>query len=143
LIATCSGYKALYVWDLRRLRAQLKEMDLDWDWPEFPETGDRGKHPRFNTPSLRVRVDSGFLTRPILADAQQAVGVYSLALALCPLNPEAYLQRGWAYSRLRNYENALQDFEHLLTLKTDLFGHEGLYAFLCNNVAWYQDHPSC
>ena len=26
----------LHVWDLRAIRAQLKPMGLDWDWPEFP-----------------------------------------------------------------------------------------------------------
>jgi WD40 repeat protein len=35
LIATCSGHQALYVWDLRLIRRQLKELGLDWDWPEF------------------------------------------------------------------------------------------------------------
>src|SRR5262249_627100 len=27
---------ALYIWDLRHLRARLKEMAADWDWPEYP-----------------------------------------------------------------------------------------------------------
>jgi WD40 repeat protein len=36
LIAGCSGRTALYVWDLRLIRQQLKELRLDWDWPEFP-----------------------------------------------------------------------------------------------------------
>jgi serine/threonine protein kinase/WD40 repeat protein len=35
LVATCSGQKALYVWDLRLIRQQLKQMGLDWDWPNF------------------------------------------------------------------------------------------------------------
>jgi serine/threonine protein kinase/WD40 repeat protein len=38
LIATCSSYTAIYVWDLRLIRQQLKELGLDWDWPEFPST---------------------------------------------------------------------------------------------------------
>jgi WD40 repeat protein len=28
----------LWTWDLHHLRAQLKEMNADWDWPEFPPT---------------------------------------------------------------------------------------------------------
>ncbi len=35
LITGCSGETALYVWDLRLIRQQLKELGLDWDWPEF------------------------------------------------------------------------------------------------------------
>lgn len=26
---------AIHIWDLRAIRARLKEMNLDWDWPEF------------------------------------------------------------------------------------------------------------
>jgi serine/threonine protein kinase/WD40 repeat protein len=31
-----SGNKGLCVWDLRLIRQELKEFDLDWHWPEFP-----------------------------------------------------------------------------------------------------------
>jgi WD40 repeat protein len=27
--------RTLYIWDLRLMRARLKAMDADWDWPEF------------------------------------------------------------------------------------------------------------
>ena len=27
---------AIHIWDLRAIRRRLKEMNLDWDWPEFP-----------------------------------------------------------------------------------------------------------
>jgi hypothetical protein len=26
----------IYVWDLRALRAELRKLELDWDWPELP-----------------------------------------------------------------------------------------------------------
>jgi len=26
----------MFVWDLRLIRQQLKELGMDWDWPEFP-----------------------------------------------------------------------------------------------------------
>ena len=35
LVARCSGETALYVWDLRLIRQQLKDLGLDWDWPDF------------------------------------------------------------------------------------------------------------
>ncbi|HZJ14585.1 MAG TPA: WD40 repeat domain-containing protein, partial [Chthoniobacteraceae bacterium] len=35
-LVTASKYdKTIHVWNLRRIRAGLKEMRLDWDWPEF------------------------------------------------------------------------------------------------------------
>src|SRR5262249_42577522 len=36
LVAFRSGPGPLYVWDLRLIRRQLKELGLDWDWPEYP-----------------------------------------------------------------------------------------------------------
>jgi WD40 repeat protein len=32
--ATYAG--AVHIWDLRAIRTRLKDMNLDWDWPEFP-----------------------------------------------------------------------------------------------------------
>jgi serine/threonine protein kinase/WD40 repeat protein len=35
-LITVNLAKGLHVWDLRLIRRQLKELGLDWDWPEFP-----------------------------------------------------------------------------------------------------------
>jgi tetratricopeptide (TPR) repeat protein len=141
LIATCSGLKALYVWDLRQLRARLKEMKLDWEWPEFPAP-DRprvgGKEDAIRMPPpLSVRVNAAFFKQPVFRDDRHAIAVYSLALALCPLNPEAYLERARAHWRRKNYEDARADLEKLLALGTDFVGPDGALALLCNNVAWH------
>jgi WD40 repeat protein len=37
LISTGPDASTLYVWDLRLIRWQLKELGLDWDWPQFAE----------------------------------------------------------------------------------------------------------
>jgi WD40 repeat protein len=37
LISTGPDASSLYVWDLRLIRRQLKELGLDWDWPQFAE----------------------------------------------------------------------------------------------------------
>jgi serine/threonine protein kinase/WD40 repeat protein len=128
LIAACSGAKALYVWDLRQLRAGLKELGLDWAWPEFPETnvGDAShaalsNQVRAGSRELpRVTIDAGFLTQPVFANDQQTVAIYSLALAFCPLNANAHLQRALAYNELRNYDAALNDLERVRVLNPDL-----------------------
>ncbi len=36
LIALTRNHKGIRVWDLRLIRRELKELGLDWDWPEFP-----------------------------------------------------------------------------------------------------------
>jgi serine/threonine protein kinase/WD40 repeat protein len=36
LVVLAKYASAVHVWDLRAIRARLKEMNLDWDWPEFP-----------------------------------------------------------------------------------------------------------
>jgi WD40 repeat protein len=49
--------KATYVWDLRLIREQLREMGLDWDWPPFPPAvpGTPGR--------LHLTVDTGSSTQ--------------------------------------------------------------------------------
>jgi hypothetical protein len=37
LIAASRYAKTIQVWDLARIRAELKPLGLDWQWPEFPE----------------------------------------------------------------------------------------------------------
>jgi eukaryotic-like serine/threonine-protein kinase len=35
LVVVTNHTTAIHIWDLRAIRARLKEMNLDWDWPEF------------------------------------------------------------------------------------------------------------
>ncbi len=52
LAAVGTGSRVLYTWDLRAIRAQLKELGLDWDAPHYPP-------PPAAQPLLRVQVDMG------------------------------------------------------------------------------------
>jgi WD40 repeat protein len=139
LIATGLGHKTLYVWDLRQLRHHLKEMGLDWDWPEFPAASAGEKLTGADAIRLsstpHVRLDAGSLAPPAIADARHAVGIYSLSLALFPWHADAYLERGRAYCRLKDYGAARADLEMVLTLKPELAS--SLLAVLCNDVAWH------
>jgi WD40 repeat protein len=36
LVVVGAYARAIHVWDLRMIRNQLKEMNIDWDWPAFP-----------------------------------------------------------------------------------------------------------
>jgi WD40 repeat protein len=39
LVVTALYANAIHVWDLRAIRVRLKEMGLDWEWPEFLPAG--------------------------------------------------------------------------------------------------------
>ena len=38
LVVACRFAHLIHVWDLQAIRAGLKPMGLDWDWPEFPSS---------------------------------------------------------------------------------------------------------
>ena len=56
LVVVANYASAIHIWDLRAIRARLKDMNLDWDWPEFPPGRDRG-------PGRRARDDRGLPAR--------------------------------------------------------------------------------
>jgi hypothetical protein len=46
LVVVTKHTTAIHIWDLRAIRAQLKEINLDWDWPEFaPVNPSAGSEP--------------------------------------------------------------------------------------------------
>jgi WD40 repeat protein len=56
LISTGSDATSLYVWDLRLIRQQLKELGLDWDWPEFATEGQGPHNALARPPPTTVRI---------------------------------------------------------------------------------------
>jgi WD40 repeat protein len=103
--------KVLYVWDLRLIRDQLRRLGMDWDIPEFSPSSE-GKEPD----RIAVRVNTGVLRRPPVEDDALALAVWTLQLALQPVSPEAYLERGLAESRLDRHADAARDWETFLLL---------------------------
>jgi tetratricopeptide (TPR) repeat protein len=101
--------KGLCVWDLRRIRAQLAKLDLDWDAPPYPPAAEMKRQ----TP-LEVRVNLGSLApsdEPGLAIVKS-----TLTLAAMPLNYQAYLRRGHAYYQLSKWREAADDLGQALAL---------------------------
>jgi hypothetical protein len=45
LVAVSNDGKAIHVWDLKRIRAELARLDLDWDAPPYPERADTAPGP--------------------------------------------------------------------------------------------------
>jgi tetratricopeptide (TPR) repeat protein len=140
LVAVRKDLWGLYVWDLRLIREQLRELHLDWDWPPFPPS----QEPAGGGP-IRVEVDLGPQGAVATGSPAQQVGLNSLLVSLNPFNHLAYLQRGWAYSQLGELRKAAADVNRALALvaghdsqRSDLdsafFGKADL-ATLCNNLA--------
>jgi TPR repeat protein len=95
LIATCASGKGIYVWDLRLIRQQLKELGLDWEWDEFPPADPASKP----APS-RVEVDLGDLAKSTLTaeqKARQAIERYRPEVATKPEDALACNNLAWAY----------------------------------------------
>jgi WD40 repeat protein len=101
--------RLMYIWDLRLLRSELAELDLDWEWPEFPPAGPP-------LPPLKVEVDLGFLRRTLNVPHEHAVAAYTISLAHLPFNPDAYLNRGLAHGQLKQMRQAIADYGMFLAV---------------------------
>jgi tetratricopeptide (TPR) repeat protein len=114
LVATSKGSQPVHVWDLRVIRERLATMRLDWDLPPYLPAAATAA-----APPLRAVVDMGSVGAvgsPVPDEPQAIVVKYSLAIALQPINPEAYLRRGSAYHRLRQWRQAVEDLTLALAL---------------------------
>jgi len=94
----------IQLWDLHRIRQQLRAMRLDWGPPAQPSESTAAGT------LVQVDVRLGELSYP---------EKYSLILAFCPFDAEAYYQRGLAYARREQLPQALDDFRRALALKPD------------------------
>jgi tetratricopeptide (TPR) repeat protein len=92
---------AIYLWDLRAVRAELKEMGLDWDQPDYPPAKPA------DPPTIEVKTEA---TQPPHAEAQrlfrvaiqqsakqpaQAIDTLRLALHLDPHSALGCNQLAW------------------------------------------------
>jgi serine/threonine protein kinase/WD40 repeat protein len=96
LLVVAKYASAIHIWDLRAIRARLKDMNLDWDWPEFSPapTGQPA------AASLTIEVVPGDLAQHALArkqKAQQAIERYRREVEANPDAAEACNDLAWAY----------------------------------------------
>src|SRR5262249_8045846 len=110
LVVVAKYASAIHAWDLRAIRARLKAMTRDWDWPESPPapTGKLAAAP------LTIEVLPGDLVRPALTREQRArrdIERYRREVAANPNAAQACNDLAWAYlaapEALRNVEAAL------------------------------------
>ncbi|TMQ34538.1 MAG: tetratricopeptide repeat protein [Planctomycetota bacterium] len=110
LAVACPSH-VVYVWDLRAIREQLAALGLDWDLAPYPMP----VQPKDASP-LRVTVNLGSRRAGSPGSPQQALVLYSLAIALNPFNFQTYSQRGLAYARRADFPRAIADYTMALSL---------------------------
>jgi serine/threonine protein kinase/WD40 repeat protein/tetratricopeptide (TPR) repeat protein len=142
LVVVAIHARAIHVWDLRAIRARLKDMNLDWDWPEFEPAG---KRPLVPADPPRVSVVDG--ERPVHWTVwrdkawasyeakrwDEAVTYYSRAIDLNPDDADCWHFRGAAHSFLGRWDKALEDFVKAAELKPTDPGY-----CVKKGVAWAQ-----
>jgi serine/threonine protein kinase/WD40 repeat protein len=112
--------KGIHIWDLRLIRQTLKEMDLDWDAPDYPP---KRPLPPFDGIDLfapeKARQPAYFRPpAPIYPEYQHRyIAAYSVAIALQPLNPEAHFRRAYANQSMALDVPALEDFNRAILLR--------------------------
>jgi eukaryotic-like serine/threonine-protein kinase len=87
LVVVASYASAIHIWDLRAIRARLKTMNLDWNWPELPPdaTGVPAADP------LTIEVLPGDLAKP------RAIERWRRAVGANPDSANACNNLAWAY----------------------------------------------
>jgi WD40 repeat protein/predicted Ser/Thr protein kinase len=111
---------ALHVWDLVLLREQLAELGLDWEQDPYPPAP-----PAPPGPPPQYVVDCGRLP----PEPQAGLVLYSLAIALQPLNPAAYEARFSLAWQLGERRLARADLEKLIALQV-------AKPLTLNSLAW-------
>jgi WD40 repeat protein len=129
LVAIDSGETALYVWDLRLIRQQLKELGLDWvDWPEFAAGDPRAKTAK----QTKVEILAGDLAEaestawalvtnpdPSMRDLKRALELALQAVNVAPQSMLAWQFLGWIQYRTGNWIASLEALEKSCALQED------------------------
>jgi serine/threonine protein kinase/WD40 repeat protein len=92
LVVVSRYASAIHIWDLRAIRARLKEMNLDWDWPEFPPAEPSRQPPL----QVEVKADPVMAARYYISLSQwdKAAAEYAQADWSRPLGDDAFAYAG-------------------------------------------------
>ena len=149
LIVACNNN--IHVWDLRIIRGQLAEMDLDWELPKYPPaaTGDDSK-------PLRVQVELGELVSRQRAlannenawklatdpeanslDCRRAIELANEAVRLAPEEGAFWNTLGVAHYRARHWDESIRDLEKSMQLMAGKF--ESYNTFFMAMAQWQRN----
>jgi serine/threonine protein kinase/WD40 repeat protein/tetratricopeptide (TPR) repeat protein len=101
-----STERDIHIWDLRRVREQLKQMDLDWDAPAYSSR-------ESSSDRLPLRVE---VLKPAPPEEQlrNQIVLRSLQSVFAPCHHEPYHQRGHAYDAQGQFQKAVDDYTQAL-----------------------------
>jgi hypothetical protein len=136
LVVVARWARAIHVWDLRAIRTRLKEMNLDWDWPEFPPAA-IGNMP---ADPVTVAVVPGDLGKRALTSeerAQRAIESSRRAFEAKPDSAQTCDALAWALATapesVRNAEEAVALAEKAVRLAPENTGYRNTLG-----VAYYR-----
>jgi WD40 repeat protein/tetratricopeptide (TPR) repeat protein len=109
LVAADLDTHVLHVWDLGAVRTGLASVGLDWDAPAIPPK--KGK----KTLPIELAINRN-ATQGARAFWQDQAALYSAAVLLAPLSPEAVFRRGQAFLMLGRWADAVRDFDRATLL---------------------------
>jgi tetratricopeptide (TPR) repeat protein len=114
LIARTNRRTAL-MWDLRRVREQLRRIDLDWDQPPYAVQRDGSEAGR---PAIRSIQVKGAVLKPAARRAAELAAL-DARLRNHSDDGDTLIQRGWLRLRMAKVPEALADLERGLQLRPD------------------------
>jgi tetratricopeptide (TPR) repeat protein len=148
LVVASRFASAVHVWDLRAIRTRLQEMNLDWDWPEFPPAAESA--PNSASTSLanlglilegQKKLNAGGLLRQ-QGKLEEALAAYQEALRLQPDNAGLYAAPGTVYAQLGQWDKAAAQTGKAIALRPsmDLWWHYyTAYLLRAGDTAGYRD----
>jgi tetratricopeptide (TPR) repeat protein len=116
-LVAATRQKTALLWDLRRIRAQLAPMGLDWDAPPYPSEPGASDVPGPLPPPRSVRV-IGEVIEPQARRAGELAEM-NRRLAANPDDTEALVHRGWLFTQPKKWPAAIADLESRLRLRPD------------------------
>jgi hypothetical protein len=102
LVVVSNHPTAIHIWDLRAIRERLKDMHLDWDWPEFEPAAPADQATEPATITVLPREPDASLTRwtigrIVLSRGQSDIDRFACEDKGNPDSPLACTNLAWAY----------------------------------------------
>jgi tetratricopeptide (TPR) repeat protein len=123
LVVAALYAKAIHIWDLRAIRRQLKALDLDWSWPEFPPAAksDESRPLRADPPKILVMEGLATCLQRASANIQagkwdEAIADLTKAIDVDPKYARAWNNRGYVYNALHQFDKAISDLNKAIEL---------------------------
>jgi serine/threonine protein kinase/WD40 repeat protein len=142
LVVLAKYASAIHVWDLQAIRTRLKEMNLDWDWSEFPHAAAGNAA----APPVAVEVVPVDRTGPVPTPeqrAREAIERWRRELEADPESSALCNQLAWAYLKapepLRDVKTALPLAEKAVRLAPGQACHRSTLALAYYRAGRYAE----